>query len=290
MDLLLKGIPMVFCALDDIQVTGKNDQDDLKHFECVLQRFQEAWLNLRKDKCSFLAPSLEYLGHKIAKEGLQPLPSKVEAIQGAPIQREIDTRWASITLTPAEKKYPQLEREALEIVFGVTRFRNYLLGNSFTLCTDHKPLMGHHLSVYQYKIEFIKGTSNTESDVLSRLPMFTPEQNSREHDSEPVEMVLLMDALDSSPVTSDDIRVDRSQEKPLNLRCLFSRFGIPRTLISDNGTWFTSEEFRQFKTRNGICHLKTAPFHPSSNGLAERAVQTIKTVLRKYNKGEFLNT
>ncbi|UYV75404.1 K02A2.6-like [Cordylochernes scorpioides] len=37
--------------------------------------------------------------------------------------------------------------------------------------------------------------------------MFTPEQNPKKHDSEPVEMVLLMDALDSSPVTSDDIRV-----------------------------------------------------------------------------------
>ncbi|UYV64544.1 K02A2.6-like, partial [Cordylochernes scorpioides] len=84
MDILLKGIPMVFCALDDILITGKNDQDHLKNLECVLQRIQEAGLKLRKDKCSFLAPSLEYLGHKIAKEGLQPLPSKIEAIQGAP--------------------------------------------------------------------------------------------------------------------------------------------------------------------------------------------------------------
>ncbi|UYV72132.1 K02A2.6-like [Cordylochernes scorpioides] len=84
MNILLKGIPMVFCALDDILITRKNDQDHLKNLECVLQRIQEAGLKLRKDKCSFLASSPEYLGHKIAKEGLQPLPSKVEAIQGAP--------------------------------------------------------------------------------------------------------------------------------------------------------------------------------------------------------------
>ncbi|UYV62917.1 K02A2.6-like [Cordylochernes scorpioides] len=320
MDILLKGIPMVFCALDDILITGKNDQDHLKNLECVLQRIQEAGLKLRKDKCSFLAPSLEYLGHKIAKEGLQPLPSKVEAIQAAPsptnltelraflglltyysrfipnmsstlaplynlLKKERKWKWetpeerafkdikeklvhstllvhfdprkrqilscdasgvgigavlsqvqgnndirpvafASRTLTPAEKRYSQLEREALGIVFGVTRFRNYLLGNSFTLRTDRKPLVTLFsenkgiptiaanriqrwaiiLSAYQYKIEYIKGTSNTEADVLSRLPIFTPEPYSKEPDSEPVEMVLLMDALDSSPVTSDYIR------------------------------------------------------------------------------------
>ncbi|UYV72128.1 hypothetical protein LAZ67_9001912, partial [Cordylochernes scorpioides] len=63
------------------------------------------------------------------------------------------------------------------------------------------------------------------------------------------------------------------------------KFGIPRTLVSDNGTGFTSEEFRHFMTRNGIRHLQTAPFHPSSNGLAERAVQTIKTGLKKVQQG-----
>ncbi|UYV83435.1 K02A2.6-like [Cordylochernes scorpioides] len=504
MEILLKGIPM--------------------NLECVLQRIQEAGLKLRKDKCSFLAPSLEYLGHKIAKEGLQPLPSKVEAIQGAPsptnltelraflglltyysrfipnmsstlaplynllkneqkafkdikeklvqstllvhfdprkrqilscdasgvgigavlsqVQGDNDLRpvaFASRTLTPAEKRYSQLEREALGIVFGVTRFRNYLLGNSFTLRTDHKPLVTLFsenkgiptiaanriqrwaiiLSAYQYKIEYIKGTSNTEADVLSRLPMFTPEQNPKEHDSEPVEMVLLMDALDSSPVTSDDIRANLpgdpalrpaldhtlqgwSEETPkeielmpywsrryelgackgllfwgnrviipTNLRAkmcwmnytIVIKAFVARTLFwwpgldkdieetvrrcnccqsyasmppqtttvnwpSTNQPWDrvhidhlgpfeqnlylivvdactkwieaipvpntstreTIEQLRclfarQFMTRNGIRHLRTAPFHPSSNGLAERAVQTIKTGLKKVQQG-----
>lgn len=46
------------------------------------------------------------------------------------------------------------------------------------------------------------------------------------------------------------------------LRELFSRFGIPRTVVTDNGTPFTSEEFSQFLKRNHVEHYRTAPYHP----------------------------
>ena len=52
-------------------------------------------------------------------------------------------------------------------------------------------------------------------------------------------------------------------------------------VVSDNGPAFTSSEFEKFLQQNGVRHVTTAPYHPSSNGLAERAVQTVKEGLKK---------
>ena len=65
------------------------------------------------------------------------------------------------------------------------------------------------------------------------------------------------------------------------LRSIFATHGLPEMLVTDNGTVFTSMEFQQFTKRNGIRHVKTAPYHPASNGLAERAVQTFKEHMKK---------
>ena len=65
------------------------------------------------------------------------------------------------------------------------------------------------------------------------------------------------------------------------LRETFTAHSIPCTIVSDNGTPFVSREFEQFCQLNVINHITCSPYHPASNGQAERAVQTIKNGLRK---------
>ena len=70
---------------------------------------------------------------------------------------------------------------------------------------------------------------------------------------------------------------------------MFATHGLPETIVSDNGTVFTSPEFKNLTTRNCIRHIRTALYHPSSNGQVERAVQTFKEAMKK-NQEESLET
>ena len=98
------------------------------------------------------------------------------------------------TLTCAEKNYPQLDKEALAVVFGVTKFKRYVFGREFTITTDHKPLLGTFgegkpipvvasarmqqwaltLQWYRYKLIFVPGKENVNTGACSHLPLPPP--------------------------------------------------------------------------------------------------------------------
>ena len=64
-------------------------------------------------------------------------------------------------------------------------------------------------------------------------------------------------------------------------KSIFARYGIPETVISDNGPQFSSEAYAQFAREYGFEHVTSSPNHPQGNGEAERGVQTIKSLLKK---------
>ena len=89
MDMILQGMPGVICYINDILITGKSRVEHLHNLEAVLQKLREQGLRVRKEKCEFLQPSVEYLGHKIDAKGLHALESKLEAITKAPTPRNV---------------------------------------------------------------------------------------------------------------------------------------------------------------------------------------------------------
>ena len=69
------------------------------------------------------------------------------------------------------------------------------------------------------------------------------------------------------------------------LNKIFSTHGLPQKIVTDNGPSFTSDEFKRYMQANGIKHITSAPYHPATNGLAERAVQTMKQGIRQMLNG-----
>ena len=63
------------------------------------------------------------------------------------------------------------------------------------------------------------------------------------------------------------------------LQSVFSRYGIPETVISDNGSQYSSSEFHTFAKKYNFQHKTSSPLFPQSNGQVEHAVQTVKRLL-----------
>ena len=71
--------------------------------------------------------------------------------------------------------------------------------------------------------------------------------------------------------TSSEVTIQKLQQ-------IFSTHGLPEQIVSDNGPAFTSHKFKDYMKQCGIHHIRTSPYHPSSNGLAECAVQKFKSL------------
>ena len=81
---VLKGITFAFGYLDDILIFSPDNKTHLEHLELVFQRLREADLKLKASKCNFFKKHIQYLGHLVSGEGIEPLPEKLEAVRKMP--------------------------------------------------------------------------------------------------------------------------------------------------------------------------------------------------------------
>ena len=80
----MEGLPGVAAYINDILMTRKSQKEHLENLIRVLFCLEEAGVTLKRHKCTFAAPSVEYLGHVIDQDGLHPSEEKVRAIRQNP--------------------------------------------------------------------------------------------------------------------------------------------------------------------------------------------------------------
>jgi hypothetical protein len=128
----------------------------------------------------------------------------------------------SRTMQPHERRYAQIDKEALAIMFGLKKFRQYLVGREFVIFTDHKPLLGIFgrnkpipemvsnrmlrwalcLNSFDYDLRYRPGKNMGNADSLSRWP--TPHTKDDHDEEEEDEIYLLKDAdIDSKTIAKE---------------------------------------------------------------------------------------
>ena len=89
MDKRLRHLPYVIVRVDDILISGQNDQEHLDNLRTVLSVLKESGLTLKLAKCYFMKPEVTYCGYVISKEGVKPMPENVEAVFNAPVPSNV---------------------------------------------------------------------------------------------------------------------------------------------------------------------------------------------------------
>ena len=82
-------------------------------------------------------------------------------------------------------------------------------------------------------------------------------------------------------ITFDSLPDQTTKSVLKALNNIFSKFGLPERIICDNGPCYKSDAFRRFCERLDIGHTTSSPYHHQSNGRAERAIATVKQILKK---------
>ena len=154
--------------------------------------------------------------------------------------------YASCSLSTAKRKYSQLDKEALAILFGVSKFHYYLCGRHFVIYNDHKPLMhifnqskaipviasarlqrwALTLSGYQYSIKYRKGSQMCNADALSRLPL--PDCPTTV--PMPPETIALLEQLASIPLTATQIQNMTDRDPVLTKVKQYTQNGWPANI------------------------------------------------------------
>ena len=161
--------------------------------------------------------------------------------------------YASRALTPTEQRYAQVEKEALATTWACERFNMYILGRTFEIETDHKPLVALlgsklldelpprilrfrlRLMKYSYKIYHVPGKQIATADTLSRAPVRDATPSEDMHDQAEAYVNLIIDNLPVTEKRLEEIKLHTSQDEVLRQVIQYVETGWPVHLYSVPG-------------------------------------------------------
>ena len=105
MNKVLKGLKFAMTYLDDIIIFSQDELQHLEHLEIVFSHLREAGLKMKCSKCNFFKGEIQYLGHLISPEGINPLPNKLDSIRHMPVPNSVKEIKQSLGLTGYYRKF-----------------------------------------------------------------------------------------------------------------------------------------------------------------------------------------
>jgi len=93
MDQVLREAGLDHCArafVDDVLIFSQDKETHLQHVQQVLEALYKVGLRVHPGKCVFATDRVEYLGHMVTPDGLEPLAAKVEAMAALPVPTSVE--------------------------------------------------------------------------------------------------------------------------------------------------------------------------------------------------------
>ncbi|GJU30416.1 reverse transcriptase domain-containing protein [Tanacetum coccineum] len=189
--------------------------------------------------------------------------------------------YASKTMTEAQIHYTTTEKEMLAVVYAFEKFRPYLVLSKSIVYTDHSALK-YLMNKQDAKPRLLR-LENPHKDVLENkdinehFPLETlgvisserPFPSSHRNKYILVAVDYLSKWVEAKALPTNDARVVVKF-----LKSLFARFGTPRAIISDRGTYFCNDQFAKVMSKYGVTHRLATAYHPQTSDDALWAFRT----------------
>ena len=250
MDKLTHDLPSVVVYLDDILVGGISADEHIRNLRLLFQRLRDKGLRCNRNKCSFANESVEYLGHTISRLGISP-GAKIDAVATMPRPENVSLLKSFLGSVQFYQKFLPGLATIAEPLYRLTRKNerwNWTL-NQENAFQNLKKLLGSNVMLSHFDKQLTVGIACDASEVGIGAVLFH--------------------------------RFPDGTERPIfNVSKTLSEAQKKYSQIHKEGA-FTGDEFQGYMKERGIQHLTGAPYHPATNGQAERFIQTFKRSMSK---------